>query len=192
MRLPTLCGLVAVAIAACGRPMLLDERAGGDAPATAGPVDARETSGRDAGPEDAGPGRCTSQAERCSGGDDAGQPVDAGQPIDAGAAVDAGVLTWARDTQPIFMRHCTRCHEGGHLGIPSFADRYDALVGPSALCPNETVGGCVGRVVRAQGLEGSACRTWAVPEFHRPSFSCLSTGDVATITTWLAQGMLER
>lgn len=125
--------------------------------------------------------------------DAGGQPFDAGPP-DAGVVVvqDAGApLTWERDTKPLFDRHCTRCHESGNWGIPSFADRYPDLLIASKLCVGENVGTCVSRAVRLQRTEGTRCRTYETP-FHREGWACLSSEEIATIVRWVDGSMLER
>lgn len=123
---------------------------------------------------------------------DAGAAVDAGSSTDAGVAGDAGVLTWERNTQPIFMRHCTRCHEAGNGGLTSFADRYDVLGRQSTMCAGQTVATCIGWVLSDQGVEGGQCRTWEVRAFHRAAFPCVSAADVAVVQAWIAGGLVER
>lgn len=119
-------------------------------------------------------------------------PVDAGTPDAGVVVVDAGVpLTWERDTKPLFDRHCTRCHESGNWGIPSFADRYPDLLIASKLCIGENVGTCVSRAVQVQRTEGTGCRTYETP-FHREGWSCLSPEAIQTIVRWVDGGMLER
>ncbi|MDP1919996.1 MAG: hypothetical protein Q8L14_27360 [Myxococcales bacterium] len=128
-----------------------------------------------------------------AGTPDAGQSeLDAGSRSDAGTVTDAGApLTWERDTKPLFDRHCTRCHESGNWGIPSFADRYPDLLLPSKLCVGENVGTCVSRAVQVQRTEGTGCRTYETP-FHREGWSCLSPEAVDVIVRWVDGGMIER
>lgn len=129
----------------------------------------------------------TSVSSDAGAAPDAGATVDAG--LDAGTMVDAGVVpTYARDTQPIFMRHCTRCHEAGNGGLTSFADRSDVLGTASTVCRGQTVATCIGWVLADQGMEGTQCRTWEVRSFHRAAFPCVSAADIAVVQAWLAAG----
>lgn len=127
---------------------------------------------------------------------DAGTLVDAGTFVDAGAIVDAGVVvntpTYVRDARPIFMRHCTRCHEAGNGGLTSFADRYAVMGKTSTVCAGQTVATCIGWVLADQGMEGTQCRTWEVRSFHRAAFPCVSTQDIATVQAWIAAGAPEQ
>lgn len=131
------------------------------------------------------------QTPDASTADAGAEPFDAGTP-DAGAPSDAGApLSWQRDTKPLFDRHCTRCHESGNWGLPSFADRYPDLLLPSKLCVGENVGTCVSRAVQVQRTEGTGCRTFETP-FHREGWACLPPEAIETIVRWVDGGMPER
>lgn len=123
---------------------------------------------------------------------DAGTRVDAGAALDAGVVTDGGVPTYENDAQPIFLRHCTRCHVAGNGGLASFADRYDVLGRQSTMCAGQTVATCIGWVLGDQGMEGGQCRTWEVRAFHRAPFACVSAADVAVVQAWIAGGLVER
>lgn len=162
--------IVACLLVACGIPVVEAERTG--AVITSGASDAGATS--DAGALV-----------------DAGSLVDAGAMADAGVSADGGAPTYTRDAQPIFSRHCTRCHVAGNGGLTSFVDRYELLSTASTVCRGQTVATCIGWVLADQAMEGRTCRTYEVRSFHREGFLCVSAQDIATVQAWLAAGARE-
>ncbi|MBE2248090.1 MAG: hypothetical protein IAE78_00995 [Myxococcus sp.] len=175
--------VVSLGLLGCGRPALERDVEPGPTSADAGASQSAAGAAHDAG-----------------GASDAGAAADAGLAHDAGSHEDGGTardggpsLTWERDTRPIFERHCTRCHESGNLGVPSFADRFAAVAAPSLRCANQTVGTCIGWVLTVQMVESQGrCRTWDPMAFHRESFACVSQQDVAVVQGWIAGGLRER
>ncbi len=90
------------------------------------------------------------------------------------------VPTFARDTQPILLAHCSgaggACHtDDNRLGGLSF-ERFDDILLPSSYCAGETKGACsIFRILE--------------PSMPENCLGCVPAADVAILERWLEGGL---
>jgi hypothetical protein len=97
--------------------------------------------------------------------------------------------TYTTNVQPVFVKYCSPCHNGGGSGGTNFAMSYAQSQLMAGTCAGKTVGACtVVRIKTGSMPQGEGCT--GNPVMDAGNLKCLTANELQIIEDWISAGQL--